>query len=153
MVVYVLSGCGREFRCSHLNVRYRASVEQGVPWHSGNCRVWIHSERRTWHDKNIQSNLYLLRLLQRQLSREQRKKRTCPVFIQFAPSSFNDEFIIRIYVAFHAILQWVLKCHFPAFWRRQFPSFPPPLTMLPLTMLISCGVSSLSNSGLEDLWT
>ena len=28
---------------------------QGVPWHSGNCRVWIHSETRTWHDKNIQS--------------------------------------------------------------------------------------------------
>ena len=25
------------------------------PWHSGNYRVWIHSETRTWHDKNIQS--------------------------------------------------------------------------------------------------
>ena len=22
-------------------------------WHSGNYRVWIHSETRTWHDKNI----------------------------------------------------------------------------------------------------
>ena len=28
-----------------------------LPWHSGNYRVWIHSETRTWHDKNIQSDL------------------------------------------------------------------------------------------------
>ena len=35
---------------------FRACFEQGVPWHSGNYRVWIHSETRTWHDKNIQSN-------------------------------------------------------------------------------------------------
>ena len=27
-----------------------------VLWHSGNYRVWIHSDMRTWHDKNIQSN-------------------------------------------------------------------------------------------------
>ena len=33
----------------------RACFEQGVPWHSGNYRVSIHSETRTWHDKNIQS--------------------------------------------------------------------------------------------------
>ena len=32
-----------------------ARFEQGVPWHSGNYRVRIHSETRTWHDKNIQS--------------------------------------------------------------------------------------------------
>ena len=25
------------------------------PWYSGNYRVWIHSEARTWHDNNIQS--------------------------------------------------------------------------------------------------
>ena len=24
-------------------------------WYSDNYRVWIHSETRTWHDKNIQS--------------------------------------------------------------------------------------------------
>ena len=35
--------------------RFRACFEQGVPWHSGNYRVWIHPEMRTWHDKNIQS--------------------------------------------------------------------------------------------------
>ena len=55
--VYELSGCGFESSCSHLNFRFCACFEQGVPWHSGNCRVWIHSETRTWHDKNIQSNV------------------------------------------------------------------------------------------------
>ena len=38
----------------HLIFRYRACFEEGVPWHSGNCRVYIHSEMRTWHDNNIQ---------------------------------------------------------------------------------------------------
>ena len=36
--------------------RLRTCFKQGVPWHSGNYRVWIQSEMRTWHDKNIQSN-------------------------------------------------------------------------------------------------
>ena len=31
MFVYELSGCGFEFRCSHLNFRFRACFEQGVP--------------------------------------------------------------------------------------------------------------------------
>ena len=53
--VYELSDCGFESYCSHLNFRYRACFEQGVPWDSGNYRVWIHSQKRTWHDKNIQS--------------------------------------------------------------------------------------------------
>ena len=56
--VYEVSFCGFESSCSHLNFRFRACFEQGVPWHSGNYRVWIHSETRTWHDKNIQSNIY-----------------------------------------------------------------------------------------------
>ena len=55
MFVYELSGSGFESSCSHLNFRFRACFEQGVPWHSDNCRVWIHSETRTWHEKNIQS--------------------------------------------------------------------------------------------------
>ena len=55
MFVYELSGCGFESRCSHLIFRYGACFEQGVPWHSGNCRVWIRSQTRTWHDKNIQT--------------------------------------------------------------------------------------------------
>ena len=55
LLVYKLSGCGFESRCSHLNFRFRACFEQKVPWHSGNYRVWIHSEIRTWY-KHIQSN-------------------------------------------------------------------------------------------------
>ena len=50
---YKLSGSGFESSCSHLNFRICACFEQGVPWHSDNYRVWIHSETRTWHDKNI----------------------------------------------------------------------------------------------------
>ena len=57
MFVYELSGYGFESSFSHLNFRFRACLEQGVPWHSGNYRERIHSETRTWHDKNIQ---YLL---------------------------------------------------------------------------------------------
>ena len=55
MFVYELSGCGFESSCSHLNFRFGTCLEQGVPWSSGNYRVWILSEKRTWHDKNIQS--------------------------------------------------------------------------------------------------
>ena len=55
MFVYELSGSGFEYSCSLLNFKFRACFEQEVPWHSGNYRVWIHSQTRTWHDKNIQS--------------------------------------------------------------------------------------------------
>ena len=55
MFVYELSGCGFESSWSHLNFRFRACFEQRVLWHSGNYWVWIHSETRPWHDKNIQS--------------------------------------------------------------------------------------------------
>ena len=54
MFVYEQSGCEFESRCSHLNSRYCACFKQGVSWHSGNYRVWIHSEMCTWHGKNIQ---------------------------------------------------------------------------------------------------
>ena len=53
--VYELSGCGLKSCCSHLNFRYRTCSKQEVSWHSGKYRVQIHSEMRTWHDKNIQS--------------------------------------------------------------------------------------------------
>ena len=43
---------------SHFTFRFCACFEEGVPWHSGNCRVWIHSRTRTWHDKNIQLRAY-----------------------------------------------------------------------------------------------
>ena len=66
--VYELSGCRFESSWSHLNFRFRACFEKGVPWHSGNYRVWIHSETRTWHDKNIQSNAPYRQVLTTQLN-------------------------------------------------------------------------------------
>ena len=54
--VYELSCSWLESSCGHLNFRLGACFEQGVSWHSGNYKVWIHSETRMWHDKNIQSN-------------------------------------------------------------------------------------------------
>ena len=52
---YELSGCGFKPSSSHLNFRFLTCFEQGVSWHSGNYRLWIHSETRTWHDQNIES--------------------------------------------------------------------------------------------------
>ena len=40
--------------------RFCACFKEGVAWHSGNYRVWIHSETRTWYDKNIQFNIHSL---------------------------------------------------------------------------------------------
>ena len=54
--VFELIGRGFESLCSHLIFLHRTCFEQGVPWHSGNYRMWIPSETRTWHDNNIQSN-------------------------------------------------------------------------------------------------
>ena len=51
--VQELSGCRFEFHCSHLKFRYHAYFELGLPWNSGICGVWIHSETHTY-DKNIQ---------------------------------------------------------------------------------------------------
>ena len=42
--IYKLNDSGLESRCSHGNFRYHACFKQGVPWHSRNYRVWIHSE-------------------------------------------------------------------------------------------------------------
>ena len=66
--VYELGACGFESSCSHLIFRYGASFEQGVAWHSGNCTVWIHSQTRTWHDKNIHSNAPYRSVLTAQLN-------------------------------------------------------------------------------------
>ena len=54
--IYKRSGCEFESRYCHANFRYCACFKQEVPWHSGNYRVWIHSETRTWHDNNMQSS-------------------------------------------------------------------------------------------------
>ena len=54
--IYELSGCEFQSCCSHLNFRFRTCLEQGVPWHSGNYRIWIHSGTCRRHDKNIKKN-------------------------------------------------------------------------------------------------
>ena len=58
--VYELSVCEFKSSCSHLNFRFHSCFKQGASWHSGNYRVWIHSETCMWHDKNIQSGYRLL---------------------------------------------------------------------------------------------
>ena len=35
--LYELSGSLFDSSCTHLNFRFRACFEKGVPWHSGNC--------------------------------------------------------------------------------------------------------------------
>ena len=56
VIVFVLSGSGFKSTCSHLNFRFRACLDQGVPSASCKNRVWLHSETHTLHDKNIPSN-------------------------------------------------------------------------------------------------
>ena len=62
--VYELNSCGFESRCSHVNFRFCACFEQGVPWHSGNYRVWIHSET-DWRDmiRTYNHEIHLLKHL------------------------------------------------------------------------------------------
>ena len=57
--VYELCGCGLESRCCLLNFRHGTCFVQGVPCNSGNYRMYIHSETRTWHDNNIQLFLFI----------------------------------------------------------------------------------------------
>ena len=66
--VIELSGCGFEYNCSYLNFRFCACFKQGVPWHPRNYRVWIHSETRTWHGKNLQSIVPYRKVLTTQLN-------------------------------------------------------------------------------------
>ena len=53
--LYKLSGCWFRSSCSHSDVKFCASFEQEVSWHSGNYRMWIDSEKCKSHDKNIHS--------------------------------------------------------------------------------------------------
>ena len=66
--VYELNVSGFGSSCGHLNFRFGAWFEEGVPWHSGNYWVLIHSETRTSHNKNIQSNAVYRKVLRLQLN-------------------------------------------------------------------------------------
>ena len=58
--IYKLNGCEFESSCSHLNFRFHVCFEKGFPWHSGNYRVWVHSEMLTRHDNDTQMNFVFL---------------------------------------------------------------------------------------------
>ena len=66
--VYNLSGSGFKSSCCHINFTLLACFEQRVPWHSGNYRVWTHSETRRWLDKNKQSIAPYKQVLRPQLN-------------------------------------------------------------------------------------
>ena len=58
--IYELSGCGFESICSHLNFRFCACFKQGVPWHSGNYRVWIHWNMYvTWQEHTVKCTIQI----------------------------------------------------------------------------------------------
>ena len=60
-VQYLSVRCsGFESSCSDFTFRFRACFEQGVPWHSGNYRVWIHSENAyvTWQEHTVLWNAF-----------------------------------------------------------------------------------------------
>ena len=59
--VYKLSGSGFESSCSHLNFRFWACFEQGVPWHSGNYRVWIYfwNTYVTWQEHIVKCTIQI----------------------------------------------------------------------------------------------
>ena len=63
-----LSGSGFEWSCSYFNFRFCTYFKQGFPWHWVTSRVWIHSETRTGHDKNIQLNVPYRKVLRTQLN-------------------------------------------------------------------------------------
>ena len=61
--VYELNGPGFQSSCSHLNFTFRVCFERRVPCNSGNYRVRIHSETRTWHDQNISHKVLVVFVL------------------------------------------------------------------------------------------
>ena len=51
--VYELSGPGSESRCSHLNFRFRACLEQRVPWHSGKYNKYNKNDIGLYRDDGL----------------------------------------------------------------------------------------------------
>ena len=86
-----LSGSGFESSYSHLNFRFCDCFKQGVLWHSGNYRVWIHSETLPWHDKNILPNVkvwYIYKTAYR-IQAKDKKKSKLTNFIWVTPKIQN----------------------------------------------------------------
>ena len=81
-----------ESSCSYLNFRFRACFEQGVPWHSGKHRVWFHSETRTWHDKNIQTETQVC------ISPHLQADQQCKSFATQVVSLISCDFLLAVLV-------------------------------------------------------
>ena len=94
-----------------LDFRFHACFMERVPWHSGNYRVWIHSETCMWHDKNIQSTVkqiwkpYLARKIYRAFLTPRNilmiKKKVETLYIVYQVIQLSQ------YIAFHLALQKV----------------------------------------------
>ena len=121
MFVYELRDCGFESRCSHLNFRYCACFERGVPWHSGNYIVWIHSEMRTWHHNNIQSNAPYRYVLTPKLNHLASLAKWLSVLSQTT--------WLRVWVPLQSFLLQISRL----FWARS------SLTFIPWHSTIECG--------------
>ena len=57
VLFYKVSDSGFKSSCMLLSNQFCACFEQRVPRHSGNSTVYINSEKRTWHNMNIQPNV------------------------------------------------------------------------------------------------
>ena len=74
---YELASCWLESRWRHLNFRYCTSFEQGVPWHSGNYRVLIHSKNAymTWWEQTAWKQCLSIHLIKEKKSRVKGSKK------------------------------------------------------------------------------
>ena len=154
--VYELSGCGIESCCSHLNFRYRACFEQGVPWHSGKYGVWIHSEICTWHEKNIQS----LSLVSRK-SGSPLGLTVCYLFCLFLYKTSQIPPLILCKL-FHenwplpSICKHLCITTGPSFWLNNLRRDIPPLILLEkiyLVISISCNTIKETSKPFNNLIT
>ena len=163
--VYELNCCGFESHCSRSNFRFRVCFEQGVPWHSGNYKVWIHSETRSRQDKNIQSVCVLFSNIEVWIPSFTTTGALKPISLTsrsrflYVSSRFShgficliDEFSLRSFAGAKEHL-YIIKSAF--FWLRysldncldNLPNLVCHLTLFPLTQLTSRKVSTSGNAG------
>ena len=69
-------------------------IMPGVSWHSGNYRVWIHSETRTWHVKNIQSIGNLIQIYTSLIGLEKHTNQLLRLLNLLTPALFLQKLLI-----------------------------------------------------------
>ena len=94
--------------------------------HSGNYRVWIHSEMRTWHDKNIESANILLQILLKMGKKWRR------FWVQHILWSSKILFVFesRLKFFFQMVIFAMLFRHCPTLWKSTFNSTLKYTTLL-----------------------